>query len=195
MFSGSIQFANKMEYDLCLFYKGEKLAVEHHRTAPMVEFSFLDQHNIHTIYLLITDTLTLCTQTTNTLQALTISPTHQYLCYQLQATRETVAAHTDDMLTWHINPYQIHDNKIPDNTLIFLFNPNLVAGLKVASWKPENMFRVIPTILIHPQATGAELERAMAIARLAALDVEQIHSKKNLATPESSTGAILTAMH
>ena len=97
-----------------------------------------------------------------------------------------------ELLTWTITEHHLPDNIIPNNSLIFLFDPNLIAGLKVQSWKPENLFRIIPTLVIHPTATEAQIQRAMVIARLAALDIDAIHAKiTNNANP---THAILTAM-
>lgn len=190
LFSGSIEFPFKMDFDLCLFYKGEKLTIEKHTSMPVIEFSFLDTKETHTIYFIITNGFTCCTEIANTLQSLQIIPEHQYICYKLQATREV----NDDehmLLTWNIQEHTLDKNIVPQNSLIFLFDPKLIAGLKIQSWKPENVFRIVPTVLINPQTSIRELERAMIVARLAALDIDALHTKT---TPTSPATAILTAM-
>lgn len=190
LFSGSIEFPFKMDFDLCLFYKGEKLSVEKHSSMPVVEFSFLDNKETQTVYFIITNGITCCTETANTLQSLQIMPEHKYICYKLQATRE-IDEDQHMLLTWDIKEHVLEKNIVPHNSLIFLFDPKLIAGLKIQSWKPENVFRIVPTVLINPQATQQELDRAMIIARLAALDVDVLHAKT---TPKPPASAILTAM-
>lgn len=192
LFSGSIEFPYKMNYDLCLFYKGEKLTFEQHSNMPILEFSFVDNRETHTVYFIITDGLTCCTEYANTLQSLQIAPDSQYICYKLQAKRE-IDQDEHELLTWDIVDHNLPRNIIPHNSLIFLFNPKLIAGLKIQSWKPENVFRIIPTLLINPRATIPELERCMLIARLAALDIDALHVKKT--TPiNNPTSAVLTVM-
>jgi len=192
LFSGSIEFPYKMNYDLCLFYKGEKLTIEQQSHAPLLEFSFVDVKETHTVYFIITDAVTCCTEHANTLQSLRIAPECQYICYKLQAKRE-IDEDEHELLTWDIVDHKLHNDMIPQNSLIFLFNPKLIAGLKIQSWKPENIFRIIPTVLINPRATISEIERSILIARLAALDIDALHAKKTgpLATP---TTAVLTVM-
>jgi len=192
LFSGSIEFPYKMNYDLCLFYKGEKLMFETHSNMPLIEFSFVDAKDTHTVYFIITDGMTCCTEHANTLQSLQIAPECQYICYKLQAKRE-IDIDEHELLTWDILDHKLHNDIIPHNSLIFLFDPKLIAGLKIQSWKPENVFRIIPTVLISPRATIPELERSMLIARLAALDIDALHAKK--ITPiNSPTTAVLTVM-
>lgn len=192
LFSGSIQFPCKLDYDLCLFYKGQKLEFENNNTSNFVQFSFLDSSDTHTVYLVITNGLTCLAEHSNLVEYLQIPQDHRYVCYQMQAKREYIMQESQtELLTWTITEHHLPDNIIPNNSLIFLFDPNLIAGLKVQSWKPENVFRIIPTLLITPDATIQQLNRAMIVARLAALDIDSIHSKK---AASNSTNAILTAM-
>lgn len=192
LFSGSIQFPCKLDYDLCLFYKGQKLEFEHNNTSNFVQFSFLDSSDTHCVYLIVTNGLTCLAEHSNLVECLQIPQDHHYICYKMQANREYSSQELqDELLTWTITEHRLSHNVIPNNSLIFLFDPNLIAGLKVQSWKPENVFRIIPTLLITPDATTQQLNRAMIVARLAALDIDSIHAKKRTHT---STNAILTAM-
>jgi hypothetical protein len=192
LFSGSIQFPCKLDHDLCLFYKGQKLEFESNNTSNFVQFSFLDSSDTHCVYLVVTNGLTCLAEHSNLVESLQIPQDHHYVCYKMQGKREYSAQDSQlELLTWTITEHHLSDNIIPNNSLIFLFDPNLIAGLKVQSWKPENVFRIIPTLLITPDATIQQLNRAMIVARLAALDIDSIHAKK---TTPSSTSAILTAM-
>ena len=190
LFSGSIEFPYKLNYDLCLFYNGQKLEFEANNTSSFIQFSFLDSKETQTLYFIITNDLTCRTSESNNVDCLCVVDESSYICYKMQAKRE-IDEDEHHLLTWEITAHSLHNGQIPHNSLIFLFDPALIAGLKVQSWKPENIFRIIPTLVIHPTATIQQLQRAIIVARLAALDIDAIHSKPNNITP---TRAILTAM-
>lgn len=192
LFSGSIEFPHKSTYDLCLFYNGQKLHFEGNSTSSFMQFSFLDSHKTQQIFFIITNGLTCCTSESNNVDCLSILDESSYICYKMQAKRE-LDFDQHQILTWEILPHQLLNGQIPHNSLIFLFDPELIAGLKIQSWKPENIFRIIPTLVIHPNVTIEQLNRAMIIARLAALDIDAIHSKT--ASISNPAHAVLTAMH
>lgn len=189
LFSGSIEFPYHTDYDLCIFYKGQKLDFETNNNAPFVQFSFLDHKNVTTVYLVITNALTCTTSESNNVNCLRVIDDNAYVCYKLQAQRNFEK--DQEELSWNICQYTLPHNQIPHNSVIFLFDPTLIAGLKVQTFKPENVFRIIPTIMIDPHANIDQIKRAMIIARLASLDIDAIHAK-----PEkiSTTTALLTAM-
>lgn len=192
LFSGSIEFPHKLTYDLCLFYNGQKLDFEGNSTSSFMQFSFLDSHKTQLIYFIITNGLTCCTAQSNNVDCLCVQDESSYICYKMQAKRE-LDADDQQILTWEILPHELSNGQIPHNSLIFLFDPALIAGLKIQSWKPENIFRIIPTLMIDPNTTIEQLQRAMIVARLAALDIDAIHSKTN--TINNPAHAVLTAMH
>lgn len=192
LFSGSIQLTHKIAYDLCLFYKGEKIIFDPQIQDNSLDFSFVDDKSTHCIYVIITDAVTHNTEHANTLQSLQIADESKYICYKLQAKRQK-DDQNQDLLTWDSIEHKLEQNIIPENSLIFLFNPHLIAGLKVPSWQSENVFRLVPTILIDPQSSVAELQRAMVVARLSALDIDPVHRKKTTAI-NNPTSAILTVM-
>ncbi|MBP9764719.1 hypothetical protein KBD08_00095 [Candidatus Babeliales bacterium] len=191
LFAGSIEFPFKMDCDLCVFYKGEKLLLEKNAATPLFEFSFVDSKNTQTLYFIITNGLTCCTEKANTLCFLEIAPNQQYICYKLEATREI--NNNNILLTWNASEHLLHKNQIPVNSLVFLFDPSLIEGLKIDPWKPENVFRTLPSITISHQATHSQLQRAMTLARLAALDIDALHAKK-LTNYQNPTSAILTVL-
>ncbi|MCX5923807.1 MAG: hypothetical protein NTZ68_00055 [Candidatus Dependentiae bacterium] len=175
-FSGSIEFPVKMEYDLCLFYKGQKLEIEQSKTSNIVQFSFLDSKETHTVYFIIAPALACCTEEANTVKHLQLPKECEYICYKLKAQRDEIDD-KHELLTWKIEDHELENRIIPQNSLIFLFDPKHIAGLKVQSWKPENVFRIVPTLVIDPTATMHSIGRAMMTARLAALDIDAIHGK------------------
>ncbi|MBP7854470.1 hypothetical protein KAZ82_00875 [Candidatus Babeliales bacterium] len=187
LFSGSIEFPMLIDYDLCIFYNGQKLELESNNT-PFVQFSFLDDKSISTIHLVIANALACSTMESNNIRALKIADNNAYICYQLQAQRNF--ENNEEQLTWNIDQCALENNQIPQNSVIFLFDPTLIAGLKIQSFKPENLFRIIPTIMINSRTTIQQIKRAMEVARLASLDIDPIHRKPELIT---STAALVSA--
>jgi hypothetical protein len=176
MFSGSIEFPCYANFDdLCLFYKGERLKIENHGSIPTIEHSFFDDATTNCIYVIITKEVTHCTQVANTLASLKISPNCDYICYKLEAKRD-VNPQEGSMLSWSIFDHKLVDNYIPFNSLILLFNPSLIAGLKIQSWRAENAFRVVPTIVIESSTSSNEINKAIIAGQLAALDVNAVHA-------------------
>lgn len=191
LFSGSIEFPIQMDFDLCIFYKGQKLKTEQSIDSNSIQFSFTDKSETQTIFLIITHAMTCITEESNTIEHLKLTKDNAYICYKLQAQRET-QDEDHQMLTWKIEQHELTQRVIPQNSLIFLFDPSLIAGLKIQSWKPECVFRIIPTIIATPAATQKELNRAITIARLAALDIDAIHSKTTKNTPTQAV--LVTAL-
>lgn len=176
MFSGSIEFPCNANFaDLCFFYKGEKLKIENHGSIPLIEYSFFDDSQTNCIYVIITQEITHCTQVANTLASLKVCPNCDYICYKLDAKRD-VTSNEGSILSWEIFDHKLVDNYIPVNSLIFLFNPKHIAGLKVQSWKAENAFRVVPAIIVHPLTLADEINRAIIAGQLAALDINTVHA-------------------
>ena len=66
-----------------------------------------------------------------------------------------------------------------DNTIILLFNPNLVDGIQIHTWGKNQTMRLIPTIKISNTATVKELTKAVVTARLIAVDIDSIHIKES----------------
>lgn len=176
MFSGSIEFPHASTFsDLCLFYKGEKLKIENHGSMPVVEYSFFDSADVHSIYLIITKEVTQSIQTANTIENLKILPNSDYICYKLEAKRD-INLDQSSTLSWHIHDHKITNNTIPLNSVIFLFEPKYITGLKVQSWRAENTFRIIPTIVIDPSTTKKQLSQAIIAGQLAAIDINSVHA-------------------
>jgi len=184
MFSGAIEFPCYANFeDLCIFYKGERLKIENHGSMPTIEYSFFDEAQINCIYVIITKEVTHCTQIANTLESLKICPNSDYICYKLEAKRD-LTPDEGAMLSWTIFDHKLVDNYIPLNSLIFLFDPSLISGLKIQSWRAENAFRVVPTIAIDSFINAKKINKAIVAGQLAALDINTVHaSTENYSLP------------
>jgi len=190
LLSGAIEFPQHMDYDICLFYKGEKLSTVNQKQRSIVEYSFLDQKNIYTMYLVITNSVECLPECSNTLECLSVVQNQTYICYKFQARRE-YDENNILQLTWDVQEYILENDFIPYNSLIFLFEPRYILGLKIHNWKSENVFRIMPTIIIKPLISVEEIERAMIIARFAALDIDALHSKKKILSSDSTLATLV----
>ena len=191
LFMGSIQFPAVFDYDLCLYYKGQKVSTENSTKDSSVQFSFLESQYAQEVFVLICENVSYETEN-NTIQNLKIAE-GAYKCYRLQAARMYDEHHSITGFSWDIEEYELENGIIPDNTLVFLFNPNFVHGLVVHSWKADNTLRIVPTIMIHQEVTLEQIKRATTIARLAAIDIDTIHTKTTTRSAQSqSAQALLT---
>lgn len=184
-FLGTIEMPFASENDFCIFYKGDKLACEYDKNSRLVQFSFIDNKDTQALFIVITQALSCSTEHSNTLQCLQLSKEREYICYKLQATR-TLDKKNQPLLTWLATDYELPDRFIERDSLIFLFDPKLILGINIESWKPEHVFRLLPTIAINPyniitkdMTTPQDLSHAMVVARLAALDIDSIHCKSS----------------
>lgn len=178
LFLGTIKFPKTLNNsDACLYYKGSKLKTEWDKNNLSTQFSFLESKSSQTLYVLICNNITCFTNLSNTVQHLCLIE-NQYRCYELQAIR---VYDDHDQLTsfsWDCQECDLENGIIPENTVIFLFDPLLVDGLLVHTWNKNQAMRLIPTIKICSSATSAELVRAMTIARLTSIDIDTIHAKE-----------------
>ena len=192
LFSGSIEFPMKIDSDLCIFYKGQKLCLDKSSANEIVQFSFIDHKDTQTIFLIITQAISCLTEESNTIQHLQLTKANDYICYKLQAQRNS-QDDEHELLTWKIEQHHLEKGILPQNSLILLFDPNLISGIKIQSWKPECVFRLVPTIIVLPTATEKEINRTMVIARLAALDVDAIHAKSQ--KPISTHAVLISTLN
>lgn len=178
LFLGTIKFPEELNNnDLCLYYKGTKLATEWDKNNLSSQFSFVESKLSQTLYVLVCNDISCKADKDNTIQHLHVIG-DTYLCYELQATRIYDEQDNFTSFSWDSKEIKLEDGIIPDNTVIFLFNPNLVEGLLVHTWNKNQAMRLVPTIRILNTATSKEIIRAMTIARLKAVDIDTIHAKE-----------------
>ena len=82
---------------------------------------------------------------------------------------------------------------IPDNTVIFLFNADYIAGLEVKSWPLNSNIRILPTIVMHKDIQPEDIVRAIIQARMIAIDFDTIHNHhvQNASKIESKTVVVI----
>ena len=54
----------------------------------------------------------------------------------------------EEVLSWTVVEKELGENVVPNNTLTFVFDPNLVEDLQVISWKKEDQMRILPNIVM-----------------------------------------------
>ncbi|MBM17760.1 MAG: hypothetical protein CL947_01670 [Epsilonproteobacteria bacterium] len=177
LFIGTIEFpANINNTDFCIYYKGKKLNNEWNQSKLSAEFSFLESQYTQTLYILISNNISYQTQDDNTIHHLQLQDNF-YKCYELKAQRSSHEESKSICFSWDLSNKQLKEGIIPDNTIIFLFNPLLIEGLQVHSWNNNQTMRIIPTIKIKQTVQEQELLRTMTIAQLKAIDINTVHTK------------------
>lgn len=192
LFLGSIKFPETVDNDdICLYYKGKKLTPDWDKNNLSVQFSFLESKTAQSIYLLICNDITYQTQPQSNTVLHFQATNKNYICYELRAKRiyDDLGSLTD--YSWDYHEYKLENNIIPDNTVMFLFDPKLIENIQIHTWNKNQAIRLVPTIKIVHSATHPELLRTMTIARLTALDIDTLHikdsSNNNLITPKVKT--------
>ncbi|MBI2353205.1 hypothetical protein HYV11_03135 [Candidatus Dependentiae bacterium] len=179
LFLGTIKFPSILidHNDVCLYYKGKKLATEWDKNNSSVQFSFLETKASQQLYLLICNDITCQANNQNTIDYLQLK-NNNYLCYDLEATR--IYDENDNLInfSWNAKECCLTKKVIPENTIIFLFNPDFIEGIQILSWNKNQVMRLIPTIYINNQISNQEIVQSMAITRLNAIDIDTFHSKK-----------------
>lgn len=188
LFLGNIKFPKSLNHtDLCIYYKGQKLNTDWDKHNLSAQYSFLEAKTSQALYLLVCNNIACHTKLGNTVQHLQLT-NDQYRCYHLQATRVHDEQENLVHFSWDCQECELESGIIPDNTIIFLFDPYLVDGVQVHTWSKNQAMRLIPTITISSTATASEIVRTMTIARLTAIDIDTIHIKEKNKNKSSTSG-------
>lgn len=187
LFLGNIKFPKYLNHaDLCIYYKGQKLKTDWDKNNSSVQYSFLESKTSQSLYLLVCDTIEYTTKL-NTIQNLKLT-NDQYRCYHFQATRVHNCEEKLVHFSWNCQECELENGVIPDNTVIFLFDPYLIDGVLVHSWSKDQAMRLIPTINISSSATNSEIVRTIAVSRLTGIDIDTIHTKEKSKNNSSISG-------
>ena len=179
LFMGSIQFPEKLtDTDLCVYYKGKKIVTEWDNSSLSSEYSFLESKQLENLYILISENISFETDNDNTIKNLKIEDDRPYLCYKLTASRVIDEGGNPGDLSWNDEIMEIKDGAVPENTIIFLFNPDLIDKVQIHNWKKNQNMRLVPTIKIKKDLTSKELIAAVTIAQLKSVDINLIHEKE-----------------
>jgi hypothetical protein len=177
MFLGKIVFPEKVAPMLRLYYNGKSLVTdtkkdEEYKTIPFSidEFSWVQDINVLVCYNVA------CSSENNNITNLRVPSSEPYKFYALEAAR-SYDGKGKEVLSWNSTEQELEDNIIPDNTIIFIFDPNLVDGLDIPVWNKEDQMRLLPGIIMSEKASAKDFIRAMNIAYLSGMDVDICHQK------------------
>lgn len=177
MFLGKVVFPEKIVPTLRLYYNGKNLTTdtkknEEYKTVP---FSMDESLWVQDLNILICSKVSYSSENNN-ITNLRVPTSEPYKFYALEATR----AHNEvgkEVLSWKVSEEELENNIIPDNTIIFIFDPQLVEGLDVPTWNKEDQMRLLPGIVMDKKTTVNDFVRAMNIACLSGMDVDICHQK------------------
>lgn len=174
---GNIVFPENINPNLSLYYKGDKLQLDldGKKEVDRVPYSLIEDKSTQCIHILVSQELQ-CSTSENTVQYLHVPQGASYKFYTLSAARDYDQNGQMRGYMWSVTENSLGDLRVaPDNTMIFLFDPLLVDGLEVRSWVQDNNTRLLPDIVIKKSASGQNLNRAIAVSRLAAMDMDTLH--------------------
>jgi len=185
---GDIIFHTKVDPDLCLYYKGNKLQLDTNydkkskkigKVQPVQELVNIVPYSLTEAKATQEFNILICCRPEfasdqNTINYLYVPEKTPYKFYTLTAGR----THQNDVegCLWVVKQEDLFDNKIiPDNTIIFLFNADFIEGLEVKSWPLHSNIRLLPSIVLKKTIDSQDVLRAIIEARLAAIDFDAVH--------------------
>lgn len=207
-FIGDIVFPTEIDPDLCLYYKGNKiqLDINHDKKSKrlgqvltkkelvkIVPYALNEAKATKKIHILICQRPEFASDN-NTINYVYVPENVSYKFYTLTATRTFNSQNIADGCCWQVTEEILSDDRIiPDNTVIFLFNADYVAGLEVKSWPLNSNIRVLPTIMMHKNIDPEDIVRAVIQARMIAIDFDTIHNHHvhNASKIESKTVVVI----
>lgn len=176
---GNIVFPEPISPDLSLYYKGNKLQldVEENKQVDTVPYSLVEGKTTQKLHVLICSELGFATDE-NTVLYLHVPDAVGYKFFVLSAARKYNKNNELQGYFWEVQELELADDRIiPDDTMIFLFDANLIESLEVRSWVKDNNIRLLPDIVIKKSVSTHMLSRTIAISRLAAIDLDTIHQR------------------
>ncbi len=189
-FIGDIVFPCDIDPDLCLYYKGNKiqLDINHDKKSKrigqsltkkdlvkIVPYAVNEARSTQKIHLLICDR-PLPSSYDNTINYLYVPEGVSYKFYTLTAMRKYDQDKVAQGYCWHVTQEVLPADKIiPDNTIIFLFKADYIAGLDVKVWPLNSNIRILPTILMDQNIDREDITQAIIQARIIGIDFDTIH--------------------
>jgi len=192
---GSVSFPKTVAPDLNFYYKGKKLSIDVYgkeKEFKIVPYSLEEQKSTQQFHMIICSECKFLPKD-GTIQHLYVPQGIAYKFYTLSAARRYNENQEVDGYLWSVMEEQLLDgNIIPDNTVIFLFNANFIAGLHVKSWPQDSSARILPEIVIKDSVNQVDLSREVIISRLAAMDMDTIHKHGMTALRQINKQAVLS---
>lgn len=180
VYNMSVQYPVKIlqRPSLVAFYKGGEYLLKEGA------FEIYDARNCTEFHIIITANIKL--PHTPDITFLETSHDYPYKLFKLSRrskTREVVGSQGPVQLEvieyWDIQELVNNDPviKIPDNSIIFLMNPAYIIKLASESWKPDDIFIKLPTLIFDETIDEKTLHEASTKMLFAALDLSVFHKK------------------
>jgi|GEM_PF-1501196 len=202
---GSVVFNTGVNPDLCLYYKGNKLQLDINRDEKprrigqqvstkqelvrIVPYTLSEAKSTQRFHLLICSRPQFASYS-NTVTYLHVPEAVPYKFYTLSGARQRNENSKIDGCLWSVTQENLlEDRKVPDNTIVFLFNADYVEELEVKPWPLHSNIRLLPNIIMKKTISEQDIARAIAEARMVSLDFATVHEHdiKNMTKIESKT--------
>jgi len=196
IYLGSIKFPMHIRNThLNLFYKGKKLSIDinnKEKELRLFPYSLEEEKSNQQFHMIICSECKIASKD-NTVQYLYVPSKVDYKFYTLNAARSYNEKKEINGYLWTCTQEQLlDDNIIPDNTVIFIFDANLIEGLQVKSWPHNSNARVLPEIVIKNTVSKKDLYDAFDKASLAALPLNTIHQRNMTCIKQMDKQSILS---
>jgi len=197
--------------DLSLYYKGNKLPLDmspektvrkfHHNKEYInkveikaIPYSLVEAKAVQSFHMLICENVSVSSRS-NTVQHLCVPKDVSYRYFILHGARQYDENNQVDGCLWSVQEQSLHgEQAVPDNTIVFVFDADLIEGLEVKSWAQNSNVRLMPDIVIKKTATESDLKQAIVQARLAAMDLDAIHNHNLNSVKKIDKKAVVTMM-
>jgi len=183
IYVGNILFPHSLQKtpQMAIYRGGQKIKTETDDTSKKVQFTISEDKNYKTFYVLIAQDIQPKIQN-NTVQFLSVAPTQNYKFYKIEHIKKSSDdANKKDTYTWDIVGGKVRkDGRIPDNTLIIVYNPDYIEKLEGGNELELPKIIIKQNILEIGGGTEEKLHDEEAALLMASLKLNIIH------TPEKS---------
>ena len=193
---GSVKFPMSINNtNLNLFYKGKKLSIDVHnkeKEVKLVPYSLEEKKSNQQFHMIICSECEIASKD-NTIQYLYVPSRIKYKFYTLGAARSYDDEGEVDGYLWTCTDERLlDDNIIPDNTVIFIFDADLIDGLNIKSWEQGSSARILPEIVIKKTVAQQVLYDALDRASLASLPLNAIHQRNVTCVKQMGKQSVLS---
>lgn len=195
IFQGSVKFPATVQAlpQLSILYKGNeyKIEVDQEGSGNKGYFEVYEQSDCKELYVLVTESLQ--SPKLNSVKCLQTSQSYPYKLYKLTRSTKTIEQELEGDVQeksqqkrtleyWAISECDAQKKELDlaDNTLIFLMDANVVAGLKEESWDAGDNLIKLPTIVFQESLETATLQDIAARVACAWIDVKFMHTKLSM---------------
>lgn len=192
---GTIVFPKKVHPYPNLYYNGRKLSIDvdlKEKEVKVIPYSLEEAQSKQQFHMIICLECKFASKE-NTVQYLYIPKNVSYKFYTLSAARQYNNDKEVDGYLWTLTQDQLSaDRIIPDDTIIFLFNADLIEGLHVKSWPQNSNVRILPEIVIKKSACQQDLSDAMTQGAAASVGLNRIHKHNATCIKQINQKAVLS---